>query len=624
MCGIFGYFSTKSNVKIEKVLTQGLYDLEFRGYDSAGIAVLQDDLDVYAAKTTGKVSRLDAKLEVANNKNLLPIGIAHTRWATNGDPSETNCHPHQSDNFWVVHNGIINNEEEIKQFLKKNGFSFYSETDTELIPKLISYHQSLGSDLITSVINTIQSIEGTYAVLILQKNSRQIIAAKNGSPLLVGIDESSNSFVFSSEISAIIEHTRKILTLEDSQLLQIDETGIKTFINIESKENIDLESQIEITELTKESASKDGYDHFMLKEIHQQPRAIKDTMGPQNETSYRLNYELGNVNLGGLKNSDQRLRNVNRIVLLGVGTSYFACQLGKLYIERIARIPCMVEESPDYHLNDPILDDKTLVIAVSQSGETKDTINAIHEAKTKGGYILGITNRVGSEISKLTDAGVYNHIGPEIGVASTKSFSSQCLLLLMFAIYLGRQRGYGKDEGQNLISSIQELPTLVSQVLLLEDQIKELAFRFSSKSDMYVIGRKYNSPIASEAALKIKEVSYIHAEGYNAGVQKHGPIALIESGFLTMALAPRDSIFSGMTNAIKQISARGGSVIAVTSEDVPNLDNVEAIIRVPKVREKLYPFLLTPVCQLFAYHLAVCKGLDPDKPRNLAKSVTVE
>jgi glutamine---fructose-6-phosphate transaminase (isomerizing) len=624
MCGIFGYFSTIANQDIIKILIKGLYNLEYRGYDSAGIAMLDINLNVYSYKSQGKVSRLDALLETQLHNNFIPAGIAHTRWATNGPPTENNSHPHHSDEFWVVHNGIINNEEELKKLLTRNGYSFYSDTDTEIIPKLISYHKSMGKTLVDAITDTLQSIEGTYAVLILQKNVDQIIGAKNGSPLVVGLDDTSQTFVFSSEISPVVEHTRKILTLEDNQLILINQSGIDLFIDMVTRENVDIQKQVETTVLTKESASKGGYDHFMLKEIHEQSKAIKDTMGPQNDTYYRLNSEFGNVNLGGLKEADQKLREINRIVLLGVGTSYNACQLGKLYFERITRIPCSAEESPDYHLNDPIIDSSTLAICISQSGETKDTVNALEEVKTKGGFALGITNRVDSQISKLTDAGVYNHIGPEISVASTKAFTSQCLLLLMFAIYFGRQRDLGKDEGQDLIESLKELPALVEQTLQLEDQIKSLAQKYANQKHMFVIGRKYNAPIAMEAALKIKEVTYIKAEGYNAGVLKHGPIALIEPGFLTLALAPKDSIFDGMTNSMKQITARGGSIIAITSEDAPVIEHAQDVIRIPKTREKLYPFLLTPVYQLFAYHLAVCKGLDPDKPRNLAKSVTVE
>jgi glutamine---fructose-6-phosphate transaminase (isomerizing) len=629
MCGILGIFGFSDNVSSLNDLLQGLKDVESRGYDSAGVAI-QTEKSVFYKKSAGKISVLEALVEKTlenQSHQFCGSGIAHTRWATHGKPTSGNSHPHncEKEEIFVVHNGQIENYQELKNQLTLKGVPFYSDTDTEVIPKLISNYLKEGNSLLESVRLTVNHLVGLFSILVIQEGSDCLIGASNGMPLQIGIVD-DGSYIVSSENIAIVRHTRQAIKVPTGNIFQINQRDGLAFQDFNGRlfRLASKEHQPYTIEGDVESISKEGFPHMMLKEIMEQPRTLKATMGPKTLQGDRLNFDTGNVVLGGLKDSDEKLRTIKRVIILGIGTSYFAAQLGKLYIEKIAKIPTTAEESPDFPYNDPVMDSDTLVISISQSGESIETINALKEAETKGAFRIGITNKVGSKISEMTQAGVYCHIGHEIAVASTKAFTSQSLILLMIATYLGRQRGFSLSDGQDLIRSIEELPTLVAQTLQLNPQIEILAKKYSNYKNIYCIGRKYNNPIAEEGALKIKEVSYLHAEGYNAGVQKHGPIALVQDDFLTIAICPKDSMLSKIENAINQIKSRDGIILAITSEDNPNVSNVDDVIRVPKTREKLYPFLITPVLQLLSYHMSVARGIDPDMPRNLAKSVTVE
>ncbi len=632
MCGIIGFIGRDENTSLEKTilqdLLQGLEDVKTRGYDNAGLAILQREGGIFLQKSVGEPSVLAAKIEKDYSKecvpDLLPIGISHTRWSTHG--SKLNCHnthPHycEESKIFVVHNGQIENYSELKAELISKGLAFYSETDTEVIPKLIQEEMKKGFNFLIAFQNILPKLKGAFALLAIHSDYTQIVGATLNQPLLVGICD--EKYVFASENKGILRHTDKAVKVQSGTMFVATKHDLE-FTDFEG--NI-LPSYLENTYTIEgdiNSASKGDFPHIMLKEIYEQPHALRKCMGPKTLAFDRFNFESGNAILGGLKDADSLLRRMNRVIIIGVGTSYFAGMLGKLYFEKITQLPTTVEQSPDFPYNDPVIDPNTLVIVISQSGESVDTLNALREAKIKGAYTIGICNKVGSAIAEETDAGVYCHIGEESAVASTMAFIAQCTILLEIAIYLGRQRRFSLSDGQSLIRSMQELPALISQVLELNPQIEQLAEIYANQQNMYVIGRKYLDPIAQEGALKIKEITYLHAEGYNAGVQKHGPIALIDENFLTIALCPLDSMYKKMLNGINQIVSNGGQILAITSEDNPSLPEATHIIRVPKCREKLYPFLIAPVLQLFAYNIAVKRGLNPDLPRNLAKSVTVE
>jgi glutamine---fructose-6-phosphate transaminase (isomerizing) len=613
MCGIVGFYGQPKDV-LETLMT-GLNRLEYRGYDSAGVALLSKNNEIFRAKAVGKVAELESTL----NKQTLPefngIGIAHTRWATHGEPSTDNAHPHFSydGKVAVVHNGIIENYKTLKANLEKEGIKFVSSTDTEVIAHLVAknYKQNLKQ----AVLDTLGMLEGAFALGIIHTNEpNRLIGAKKGSPLLLGI--ATNEVVLASDVSAIINRTRDVIYLEDGELVDILDGRYR----ISTFEDEDINKDICTVEWDSEQATKNGYDHFLIKEIMEQAHSIIES------TRGRLDLENGNIIFGGLLDVSEVIKRINRVVLLGIGTSYYSCKLGELFFEELAGIPTKAEMTPEFKLKSNVIDENTWVIAVSQSGETFDTISAVQEAKQKGALVTGIINTVGSTIARITDAGVYNHIGPEISVASTKAFSSQAIILLMHAIYLGRMKKMSATTGKTLIKSIQNLPTLIEQTLKQNENVKALAQKYHANPDFFFIGTKYNYPIALEGALKLKEISCnIHAEGLSSGELKHGFIALIDENRPSIAIAPHDSVYDKICSGIQQIKARKGKVIGILTRDNEDIiENLDDHIVIPSTDEYLQPILNNLVLQMFAYHCSCFNGFDVDKPRNLAKSVTVE
>lgn len=613
MCGIVGFYGNPKDVL--ETLTTGLHRLEYRGYDSAGVAVMTDQATIFSSKATGKVAELDVKIESQNFPTFGKVGIAHTRWATHGEPTEANAHPHFSydHKVAVVHNGIIENYKILKANLVKDGVQFNSNTDTEVIAHLIA--KNYKTNLKQSVIDTLEMLEGAFALGIIHTDEpNRLVGAKKGSPLLLGVAE--NEIVLASDVSAIINRTRDVIYLEDGEMVDILDGKYR----ISNFKDEDISKDICTVEWDNEQATKNGHEHFLIKEIMEQAGSIIES------TRGRLDIESGNIVFGGLLDVREVIKRINRIVLLGIGTSYYACKLGELYFEELTGIPTKAEMTPEFKLKSSAIDENTWVIAVSQSGETFDTIAAVQEAKQKGALVTGIINTVGSTISRITDAGVYNHIGPEISVASTKAFSSQAVILLMHAIYLGRMKKMSSTTGQTLIKAMQELPELIKITLEQNENIKLLAQKYFSKPDFFFIGTKYNYPIALEGALKLKEISFnIHAEGLSSGELKHGFIALIDENRPSIAIAPHDSVYDKICSGIEQIKARKGKVIGIiTSKDDAIVENLDDYVVVPQTDERLQPILNNLALQMFAYHCSCFNGFDVDKPRNLAKSVTVE
>jgi glutamine---fructose-6-phosphate transaminase (isomerizing) len=621
MCGIVGFYGNPDSVV--ETLVNGLKKLEYRGYDSAGIATHLNEYDatkLFIQKATGKVIELEKKLgkELAksSNSNFSRVGIAHTRWATHGEPSETNAHPHYSYDckVAVVHNGIIENYKTLKAELEADGIVFQSKTDTEVVAHLIA--RNYQGDLKQAAINTFKQLQGAFAFAIIHTDEPdRLIGARKGSPLLVGIAE--DEIIIASDVSAVISRTQDVIYLEDGEMVDI-ENGEFDITNFETE--LLVQHNIQKVEWNEEEATKLGYEHFMLKEIMEQPNSIIDSFRG------RLDAETGNIRFGGLMDVKPRLHEINKIILLGIGTSYYACKLGEMYFEELTGIPTKAEMSPEFRFKGGIVNEHTWVIALSQSGETFDTIAAIKECQQKGALVTGIVNVVGSTIARMTDAGVYNHIGPEMSVASTKAFTSQVLILLMHAIYLGRTKNITITQGQKLISRINNLPEAIATVLKQNDKIIELAKKYHKYTDFLYLGSKLNYPIALEGALKIKEISHcIHAEGLSCGELKHGFIALIDENRPSFVLATTDTVFDKTCNAIEQVKARKGLVIAIISDELEStIKLVDDYILVPECGEKIQPIVNNVVFQLFAYHCSYLNGLDVDKPRNLAKSVTVE
>jgi len=615
MCGIVGYYGYSEEVL--PTLMNGLKRLEYRGYDSAGVALVCSNKDIFARKAVGKVVALEEKIAEATLPEFGHVGIAHTRWATHGVPSEANAHPHHSfdKKIWLVHNGIIENYAELKNRLKAEGMEFYSQTDTEVIANLVAYYYK--GDLQNAVQHAIAELQGAYAIAVIASDEPdRLVAAKMGAPLVLGIGV--EEFVIASDVSAIISKTRDVIFLEDGELLNISEHN---YIIRDIKDDFlnPLSKLVERVEWDEEAASKEGFEHFLMKEITEQKRSLADSCRG------RLLEEEGNVKFGGLFDVQDRLKDIDRVVLLGIGTSYYACKLGELYFEDIAGIPAKAEMSPEFRYKNPYIDEHTWVIAVSQSGETADTIAAISEAQQKGALVTGIVNTVGSTISRITDAGVYNHIGPEISVASTKAFTSQATILLMHAILLGRMRNLSLTDGQKLVRDLQQLPELVEKTLAHKSEVEELAKNIAKTDNLMYIGRKYNFPVALEGALKIKEISYIHAEGLSGGELKHGFIALIDENMPTIAIATKDSVYDKQLSNIEEIKARSGKVIVVATEGDEQIKELaDQIMWVPECSEEIGAIINTIPLQILAYYVSVFRGLDVDKPRNLAKSVTVE
>ena len=609
MCGIIGYLGNK---KALPILIEGLERLEYRGYDSAGVAVYCRE-KINCFKSVGRVSILKDRLQRAGLSGGT-AGIAHTRWATHGKPSEKNAHPHRdcSGKIWVCHNGIVENYKELKEWLVKRKHKFYSETDTEVIPHLIeSFYDG---NLEEAVVAALKKIKGTYAIVVIsEKEPDKIVAAKNCSPLIIGVGE--KEYIIASDASAILSHTKKVIYLNDGEVAAISAAGID-FLDLSHKK---ISKKTQILDWDIDSARKIGYPHFMLKEIFEQPESIANSLRG------RLILDDGLAKLGGLEAVKDRLGGIKRILISACGTAFYAGLVGEYMIEEKAGIPVEVDLASEFRYRRPIIDKNTAFIVVSQSGETADSLAALREAKEKGALTLGIVNTVGSTIARETDAGIYNHVGPEIGVASTKAFTSQISIFAILALFLARQRQMTLVEGRNMAEEMEKIPAKIKQILKLAPQIKRIAAKYKNFNDFFFLGRKYNYPVALEGALKLKEISYIHAEGYGAGEMKHGPIALIDKNFPSIFLATENSVYEKVCSNIEEIKARSGPIIAITNSGNKKISKLaDDIIYVPKTIEMLEPLLNVIPLQLLAYYIGIMRGYDVDKPRNLAKSVTVE
>ena len=609
MCGIVAYIGTNEALPI---LVGGLKKLEYRGYDSSGVALI-DNGTIKSVKASGKIKELEDKLKVDPPKGT--VGIAHTRWATHGAPTVENAHPHTSydGKISIVHNGIIENYASLKAKLISDGVKFNSETDTEVVAHLIA--RFYNGDLKTAVIKALALVEGTFGLAVISSDEPgTLIGARRGSPLILGIG-SNNDYFLASDVSAIINHTQKVVYLDDNDIVQV-KNGCYSIVNMNSHE---VQREVKDVDFDADAVAKGGFPHFMLKEIFEQPEVLRNTMRG------RLLVAEGNAKLAGLDTNINELRNINRIIITACGTSYYAGMVGEYMIEDLAGVPVEVEYASEFRYRNPIIKPGTLVLAISQSGETADTLAALKEAQQKGATALAICNGVGSTIARTSDGGVYLHAGPEIGVASTKAFTSQVTVLAMIALLLGRQRRLSFETGADIAKSMLDLPQLAEQTLKLSDKIKELAKAYSKANNFLYLGRHFNYPVAMEGALKLKEISYIHAEGYPAAEMKHGPIALIDENMPVVVIAPKDALFDKIISNVREIKARGGKVIAITTDDCSPLDEIaDHIIKVPKTIPMLMPILTCIPLQLLAYHIAVLRGNDVDQPRNLAKSVTVE
>lgn len=609
MCGIVGYIGKDQALP---VLMNGLKCLEYRGYDSAGVAILNGG-KISIERASGKISALAEKLkghELPGN-----VGIAHTRWATHGAPTVENAHPHVSydGKFAVVHNGIIENYVALKTKLQSEGVKFKSETDTEVIAHLIA--KLYKGDFKKAVVQALGMLEGAFGLAILCSEAPgELIGARRGSPLVLGIGGCGEYFL-ASDVSAIVNYTQKVVYLDDNDVV-IAKCGNYEIVNLNSQT---VQRDIRSVEFDMDAVAKGGFPHFMLKEIFEQPESLRDTLRG------RLLAAEGSAKLSGLDSNIKELRGIRRIIITACGTSYYAGMVGEYMIEELAGIPVEVEYASEFRYRNPIIDPGTLVLTISQSGETADTLAALKEAHNKGATVLSICNAVGSSIARASDGGVYLHAGPEIGVASTKAFSSQVAVLAMIALLLGRQRRVSFEEGVEVVDAISQVPDLVAETLKLSDSIREIAGLFVKANNFLYLGRHYNYPVAMEGALKLKEISYIHAEGYPAAEMKHGPIALIDANMPVVIVAPKDALFDKVLSNVREIKARGGRIIAVTTKDCSLLDPfADYIIRVPQTLPMLMPLVTCIPLQLLAYHIAVLRGNDVDQPRNLAKSVTVE
>ncbi|GJQ31941.1 MAG: glutamine--fructose-6-phosphate aminotransferase [isomerizing] [Ignavibacteriaceae bacterium] len=610
MCGIVGYIGNKSCVP---VVVEGLKRLEYRGYDSAGIGVIRNG-KIEVTKIKGKVAQLQEAIE--NSGIDSTIGIGHTRWATHGEPNELNAHPHSNGDgtLILIHNGIIENYSTLKTGLKKHGYDFKSATDTEVLAHLFDTYLKEGYTLFEAVRRGLNEVEGTYGIAVISTlEPDRIVAAKKGSPLLLGVGEGEN-FV-ASDVSAILQHTKQVVYLEDGEIAEVfrDHYLTKT---IEDEEVNKVVHQIE---MTLDEIDKGGYPTFMLKEIMEQPESLK------NSIRGRLLSETGDVKLGGLESSLDHLLYVKRIIITACGTSWHSALVGKYMFETFLRIPTEVEYASEFRYRNPIVGPGDAVFFISQSGETADTLAALKEAKRRGALCLGICNVVGSSIARESHSGVYIHAGPEIGVASTKAFTSQLTVFALITILLARRKGMSFEEGKQLVEEFKKIPDYVKIILKQNDLIEEIAEQFKNATNFLYLGRGYNFPVALEGALKLKEISYIHAEGYPAAEMKHGPIALVDENMPVVFIAPKDATYDKIISNIEEIKARKGRVIAIATSDDENIDDLaDYSIKIPGTRSILMPILTVIPLQLLAYHIAMKKGLNVDQPRNLAKSVTVE
>ncbi len=612
MCGIVAYLGERQAYPI---LINGLYRLEYRGYDSAGIAIINGNLNLYKRK--GKVADLE---EYVKGKDVQgTIGIAHTRWATHGEPTDENAHPHfsQSHDLSIIHNGIIENYKTLKEELIRRGYVFTSQTDTEVLIHLIEdVRKNEKVDLIEAVRIVLNQVVGAYAIAVIDKNNRDLmIAAKKGSPLVVGIGK--DEFLVASDATPIVEHTNKVIYLEDEEMAILrrgQDIEIKTIKNIKKT------AYVQELEISLEALEKGGFEHFMLKEIFEQPHSVSESMRG------RLYPNNGIVTLGGILNYEQKILNAKRIVMVACGTSWHAALVGEYLLEELLRVPVEVEYASEFRYRKPIIDEDDVVIAISQSGETADTLAALKMAKEKGATILGICNVVGSSIARETDAGVYTHAGPEIGVASTKAFTAQVTILTMMAIRLAYKKGrITRSQHQFFLDRLGEIPSLIEKALKSNELVQEIAFEYKDARNFLYLGRGINFPVALEGALKLKEISYIHAEGYPAAEMKHGPIALIDAEMPVVVVAPKKGIYEKVVSNIEEVKARKGKIIAIVTEgDTQVRALADHVIEIPETDEIFTPLIATIPLQLLAYHIAVMRGCNVDQPRNLAKSVTVE
>ncbi len=610
MCGIVGYIGNKNSVPI---IIEGLKRLEYRGYDSAGVGILEDKgAEVY--KREGKVSELESEIASLNLDSK--IGIGHTRWATHGVPNTVNAHPHFNNDktLLVIHNGIIENYSVLKKSLKAEGYEFVSDTDTEVLVNLIDTFLKKGKCLLESVRLALAKVDGTYGIAAIYKEEPdKIVVARKGSPLVIGVGDNEN--LIASDVNALIAHTNRVVYLEDNEIAEIyqDKFSVKTLLDEE------LKKSIEEVDGTIEELTKGGYPHFMLKEIMEQPESIRNSMRG------RVVLKEGSVKLGGLHGYEERLANSKRIIICACGTSWHAGLVAEYMIEQYAGIPVEVEYASEFRYRNPILSNEDTVIFISQSGETADTLAALKEAKRKGALCVGIVNVVGSTIARESHTGVYIHAGPEIGVASTKAFTSQLIVLSLITLLLARKKNMSFVEGKEIAEAILELPDKVQEILNQNDMIELVAEKFVKANNFLYLGRGYQFPVALEGALKLKEISYIHAEGYPAAEMKHGPIALIDEKMPVVFIAPSDSVYEKVISNIEEVKARGGRILAIANDDNGKIDElVEHTIKIPSTLPMLMPVLSVIPLQLLAYHIAVKKGLNVDQPRNLAKSVTVE
>ncbi len=610
MCGIVGYIGEKNCIQI---LLNGLKRLEYRGYDSAGIGIISNGSS-QIVKNKGKVSLLEEKI---NKLNLsASLGIGHTRWATHGLPNEINAHPHYNEDkdLFVIHNGIIENYQTLKTSLQKLGYKFTGETDSEVLPHLIDSFLKKGYSLCKSVRLALSEVEGTYGIAVVyQKEPDKIIAARKGSPLVIGIGNNEN--FIASDVSAILAHTKQVVYLEDGEMVELykDHFAARTILDEE------IEKEIHEINISLDEIDKGGYAHFMLKEIMEQPESI------QNSMRGRILLEEGTSKLGGLEAVADQLADSKRIIISACGTSWHSGIVGEYMFEQFARIPTEVEYASEFRYRNPIITKDDAIFFISQSGETADTLAALREAKNRGALTLGICNVVGSSIARESHAGVYTHAGPEIGVASTKAFTSQLVVLALITLLIARKKNMSLADGKSIALEMESIPSKINKILELNDEIEKIAENFKDAKNFLYLGRGYNFPVALEGALKLKEISYIHAEGYPAAEMKHGPIALIDENMPAVFIAPKDSTYDKIISNIQEVKARKGKVIAIASENDTEIDNlVDYSIKIPDTIRMLMPLLTVIPLQLLAYHIAVKKGLNVDQPRNLAKSVTVE
>ncbi|MCD8553929.1 glutamine--fructose-6-phosphate transaminase (isomerizing) [Seleniivibrio sp.] len=607
MCGIVGYIGEQT---ASHILVEGLTKLEYRGYDSAGLALMEAE-GIEIERSVGKLINL--KNQIAKKQFTAKLGIGHTRWATHGKPSFENAHPHRSNELTIVHNGIIENYLELKKFLLNKGYTFASETDTEVVAHMI--HENYEGDLLKSVQKTLKQVHGSYGLAIIsEKEPDKIIIARKDSPLVIGVGD--GEMFAASDIPAVLSHTRRFIFMEDGDVACLKKDGYQIY----DKDDKPVTREIKVIDWNPVMAEKAGYSHFMQKEIHEQPRAIIDTIRG------KFSLESGTIGKELLEGIQDKINSFNRIVIVACGTSWHAGLIGKFYIEKFAKIPVEVDIASEFRYRDLVIDDKTLFVAITQSGETADTLSAMRIAKKMGASVAAVCNVVGSSVSREADSTVYTHAGPEIGVASTKAFTTQVASLFLFALQLAQtKKTLSAEQIRYYLQELVRVPETIEKVLKQEEDILALAKKFKDARDFLYLGRNVNYPIALEGALKLKEISYIHAEGYPAGEMKHGPIALIDENLPVFIICPQSSVYEKIASNVQEVKSRDGIVIAVVTEGDTGLDKLaDHKIEIPAIAEELTVFPAVVVTQIFSYYVASLLGLDVDQPRNLAKSVTVE